>query len=105
MNALHFKTVGFALVALGLLLVCGQAKAASYFVDRNHSTASDSNPGTEASPWLTITKANSALRPGDTVYIKAGTYNNAIIPSSSGLPGQRITYRNFGSDIVTVTET
>jgi hypothetical protein len=34
----------------------------------------NANPGTEAEPWQTITKANQTLAAGDPVYIKAGTY-------------------------------
>ena len=77
-------------------------EAASYYIDTNNSKASDSNPGTEALPWKTITKANQALIPGDTVYIKAGTYTSYIAPNNSGTASNRITYRNYGSDAVTV---
>ena len=33
-----------------------QARAAEYYVDQNHSSASDSNSGTEDLPWLTYYK-------------------------------------------------
>jgi PKD repeat protein len=68
-------------------------EAVGYFVDTNNSGASDSNPGTEALPWKTITKANQVLVPGDTVYIKAGTYTSYIAPARSGTASGRITYK------------
>lgn len=89
------------LVALFLAL---PAAAADYYIDQNASNASDQNPGTAASPWKTIGKANSTLVAGDTVYIKAGTYNDATInPVNSGSSDAlRITYRNYEDDLVTI---
>ncbi len=47
-------------------------------------TGSDSNPGTEEKPWRTIQKAARIVKPGSTVYIKEGVYNEKIIISVSG---------------------
>src|SRR5262245_55577611 len=82
---------------------------ATYYVDKDHPTASDANAGTtEALPWSTISKANRTLRAGDTVYIKKGTYiagtTNYIVPVNSGTANSRITYRNFGTDVVTIQD-
>ena len=77
-------------------------EAPGYYIDTNNPSASDSNPGTASLPWKTITKANQTLVAGDTVYIKAGTYASYIAPSHSGTVSNRITYRAFGSDTVTV---
>ncbi|GAB4388047.1 MAG: hypothetical protein Kow0025_05070 [Thermodesulfovibrionales bacterium] len=82
-----------------------RAGAAEYYVDTNNAGASDSNPGTASQPWKTISKANQTLRAGDTVYIKAGTYNTYIAPSYSGTAAARITYRNYGNDVVTISGT
>jgi len=78
---------------------------ATYYIDTNNASASDSNPGTEALPWKTITKANQTLVAGDTVYIKTGTYTTYIAPANSGKADNRITYRNYGTDIVTISGT
>jgi hypothetical protein len=78
--------------------------AATYYVDGANPSASDSNLGTLAAPWRTIGKANQSVSPGDTVEIKQGTYNEPIIPRTSGTASQRITYRNFGTDRVLITE-
>ena len=85
------------------------AQSATYYVDKNHPNASDANAGTsQLLPWSTITKANATLGAGDTVFIKAGTYtagtNNYVAPGNSGTVNNRITYRNFGTDVVTIQQ-
>ena len=67
----------------------------TYVVDRGHAQASDSNPGSEALPWRTIQHAADVVLAGDTVIVKAGTYNERITFASGtrGAPGQRITFR------------
>jgi hypothetical protein len=92
-------TVGTLLV---MLAISGWAEAIEYYVDQNHPSASDQNPGTVDRPWKTFAKANSTLVAGDVVYVKQGTYNSYIAPANSGSYSNRITYRNFGADTVTV---
>ncbi|MDY0042242.1 MAG: right-handed parallel beta-helix repeat-containing protein, partial [Desulforhabdus sp.] len=65
-------------------------------------SGSDSNPGTAALPWLTIQKAANTLVAGDTVYVKAGTYQERVIPKNSGAVGESITYAAYGNDNVTL---
>jgi hypothetical protein len=57
-------------VGLGLF-AANHALAAEYYVA---TTGSDSNPGTQASPFATLTKGASTAGAGDTVYIRGGTY-------------------------------
>lgn len=84
----------------------GEARSAStpgvtptmYFVDAVNGN--NSNPGTEARPWLTLQKAHGVLQPGQTVLVRAGTYtsttNYTVLGiNRSGAPGLPITYRNF----------
>ena len=87
------------ILAMAFALPCW---ATDYFVDTNHQNANDQNVGTASLPWKTITKANQTLVAGDTVYIKAGTYNTHIAPKNSGNASQRITYKNYGTDTVTI---
>ena len=57
---------------------------------------SDSNPGTEAQPWATIQHAADVLQPGDTVYVRAGTYTEDVeIHVSGSATGGYITFRNY----------
>lgn len=65
----------------------------------------DRNPGSLSEPWRTIRKANEALRPGDTVYVRGGVYeeqspgNAIIVPKYSGAPGKYITYAAYKDEI------
>ena len=47
------------------------------------SSGRDSNPGTDIAPFRTIEKGAAALKPGDTLYVRAGTYIEAL----HGIPG------------------
>ncbi len=81
----------FLLIVLGALMVVPVKNwGTTYYV---RPDGLDSNPGTAAKPWKTISRAAAMLRAGDTVSVAAGTYRERIEPQSSGLPGQPITYR------------
>jgi len=58
-------------VVLGLF-AAKDVLAAEYYVS---PTGSDSNPGTQASPFATLQKANNSAAAGDTVWMRAGTYS------------------------------
>ena len=94
---------GFLLVFVFIVANPLQAQAINYYIDRNHAIASDNNTGTIDRPWKTITKANQTLKAGDTVYIKGGTYSSYINPSRFGTASNRITYRNYGTDVVAIS--
>jgi hypothetical protein len=55
----------------------------------------DANPGTLAQPWRSLQKAADSLVAGDTVYIRAGTYSERVIPRNSGSAGAYITYAAY----------
>ncbi|MFC1558235.1 right-handed parallel beta-helix repeat-containing protein [candidate division KSB1 bacterium] len=74
-----------------------------YYVDQSHSSAGDSNPGTENQPWLTIQHAAQTAREGDTVFIKKGIYTEKVLPAYSGTAENPIVYKNFSKDAVTLT--
>ena len=80
----------------------GTSSAKSYYVAK---TGNDSNPGTEAQPWLTIQKAADTLAAGDTVYIRSGTYNERVTPANSGSAGNYITYAAYPGETVTIDGT
>jgi parallel beta-helix repeat protein len=73
-----------AVLHLWLAALPATCSATMYFVDVNHPTARDSNPGTEALPFKTIGKATSLVNAGDTVFVKAGIYRETVILSRSG---------------------
>ncbi len=57
--------------ALAILSGAGGAAAATYYVA---PAGNDANAGTQAAPWATFAKAQSAAVAGDTVYFRGGAY-------------------------------
>jgi hypothetical protein len=53
--------------------------------------ANDSNPGTSAQPFATISKCASVAIPGDTCHINSGTYRETVVPANSGTASAPIT--------------
>ncbi|MEN6627990.1 MAG: disaggregatase related repeat-containing protein [Candidatus Sumerlaeia bacterium] len=87
-----FKTHVLAIVMAALVL---PARAATYYVS-TESAASNSNTGTEAKPWRTITYAATRAVAGDTVYIKAGNYGNEhVVVANSGSSGKPIVFEGI----------
>ncbi|MBW2526844.1 MAG: right-handed parallel beta-helix repeat-containing protein, partial [Deltaproteobacteria bacterium] len=72
--------------------LAGDASGADYYVDGEHGSASDAGPGTEQAPWLTIQHAADTVAPGDTVFVKAGTYAERVVLSTSGTAGSPIRF-------------
>ena len=68
-------------------------------------SGNDSNPGTLAQPWKTITKAANTLTSGQTVYFRAGTYNERLIPKNSGTKDNYIIFTNYPGEIATIDGT
>jgi len=84
------STAAPALAAvLALALVPhGAALAATYWVS---TEGDDSNPGTSESPWRTIQQAADTIAPGDTVFVREGTYDERVtVPASGTGEGTRI---------------
>jgi Protein of unknown function (DUF1565) len=85
--------ISFAATAAVLLTIIGvpttSAKAATYFVS---TLGSDSNRGSQTTPFRTILKASQVARPGDVVRVLPGTYEGGFVTRSSGTASGRITY-------------
>lgn len=75
MNSTHFQselsTWRLVFAALLALLPAAPLGAAFYYVAPD---GQDANPGTLAAPIGTVQRAQKAAAPGDTVYIRGGTY-------------------------------
>ena len=72
------------LIVFALLVLTLSARAAVFYVA---PAGSDRNPGTEAQPFATLMRAETAASTGDTVLIRGGTYTltNANITRDDGL--------------------
>ena len=90
----------FFIVCIQGLLGIQQVYATNYYVS---TSGSDTNTGTLSTPWKTITKAADKLVAGDTVYIRAGTYKEQVVPKNSGnATNGFITYSAYQGETVTV---
>jgi len=81
------------------------ALGATYYVA---GTGSDSNPGTLSQPFLTFRKSVGLLQPGDTLYIRGGTWTEQIDlqgPNTTGTPGNYITISGYPGETVTIQYT
>ena len=61
------------------------------------------NNGTENSPYNTINYAISKAKPGQTIYLRAGTYNELIDFEESGEENNPITLRNYPGENVIIS--
>jgi hypothetical protein len=59
---------------------------------------SDSNPGTFARPWRTISKAADSVEPNSNVYIRGGTYNEKVVINQSGNRDMRIRFIAYSNE-------
>lgn len=74
-----------------------EAQGTTYIVA---TTGSNSNNGlTVATPFQTIQHAINLVNPGDTIAVRAGTYNQSLIASRPGLSTARITLRGYADEM------
>ncbi len=92
--------------AVVMVAISSMAHAATWYVATN---GNDANEGSKDKPFATLQRANDAVEPGDTVYIRGGTYKmpskqiarfegvfaRVVCLDKSGLPDRRIHYRAF----------
>jgi Pel9A-like, right handed beta helix region len=95
---MRWRSLSSCLVAAIALAIASQASGAEYFVATN---GSDSNPGTLALPFASITRGQQAATAGDTVWLRGGTYQytaglgapaNAVLFNKSGTSTKPINY-------------
>jgi hypothetical protein len=63
----------------------------------------DANTGSLSAPFRTIQRAANLAGPGDTVFIRGGTYRETVRPSRSGSGGEPIVFRPYDNETVTVS--
>jgi hypothetical protein len=69
------------MLAVLCLWTAGRLTAAEYWVSPH---GNDASAGTQESPWQTLSKAAAVAAPGDTVFLRTGTYNETLRPAKSG---------------------
>ena len=92
-----FRKPAFVLfLGLTLVLLSPALLGATYHVATD---GLDSNPGTEAAPWLSLQHAVDNVDPGDEILVHAGSYPGARV-ENSGAPGAYITLRAADGEAV-----
>jgi Right handed beta helix region/Pel9A-like, right handed beta helix region len=81
-----------AILSLSLWTTAPTAEAATYHVS---PSGSDSGSGTLTSPFKTIQHAANIVNPGDTVYVRGGTYYQRVSLTRSGSSAGYITFQNY----------
>jgi len=95
---MHSQFKWLLTTALMILCVTGPARADEFYLS---TTGDDLNPGSLTLPFASLQRAQQAVSPGDTVWIRGGVYNftagtgaseNAVLFNKSGSAGNRINY-------------
>ncbi|NIP93588.1 MAG: hypothetical protein GWO24_09075, partial [Akkermansiaceae bacterium] len=97
--------VKWDLIGLGVLrLLTGSAGGADLFVSPD---GDDASPGTIAAPFATVQRAAETAQPGDTLFLRGGTYRERVDFSSgegnSGTPGNEIVVKPYAGEPVTLS--
>lgn len=85
-------------ITILLILVVTISNATNYYLS---PTGSDSNPGTLAAPYWTLNKAWTVIAPGDTVFMRGGSYNYTamqFLTGKSGNASNNIVIRPYASE-------
>ena len=80
------------------LLACGAASAHWYVAP----TGNDANNGSKRKPLKTIAAALQRVNPGDTVFLREGSYGEFVVPTRSGKPGKMITLKSYPGEIAKI---
>jgi hypothetical protein len=62
----------------------------------------DAHPGTEDKPWRTINAALKHLEPGDTLYLRGGSYFENVYCAVAGKPDAPITISSFPGELAVI---
>ena len=87
------------LVLVTLTMTSLPVWAGTYYVS---ISGDDDNPGSLAEPYATINYALATLKPGDTLYLRGGTYFEEVEAERSGTSSQPITIAGYKNEQVTI---
>ncbi len=68
-----------------------------FFVDA--ARGNDTNAGSERAPWKSLAHATRRLKPGDTLYLRGGTYYEKVALTLSGTTNAPITISSFPGEM------
>ncbi len=76
------------------------ADGPAFFVDTNQGN--DDNDGSKSLPWKTIAHSAGKLKPGDTLYLRGGTFYEPVQVTLTGEAQRPITLRSFPGELVVI---
>ncbi|HMD88616.1 MAG TPA: right-handed parallel beta-helix repeat-containing protein [Anaerolineaceae bacterium] len=88
--------------AIGSFKSVVSAAGITYYVS---PTGLDSNPGTLSQPFKTVQKGVNSLAAGNTLYLRGGTYHEAIIESGSGSSSAPIVISSYPGETAIIDGT
>src|SRR5437016_586929 len=92
-----WRIARLSFLLLGLFSLAAVTHAATYYVA---PSGSNSNPGTLAAPFATLQKAHDIANPGDTIYMRGGTYTSPQVDiSRNGSSGNYINVLNYAGEV------
>ncbi len=80
-------------------LATAPSLAATYYVSNK---GSDTSPGSITSPWKTLQKAASSLKPGDIAYARSGTYKERVTVNVSGTAAAPISFASYPGETAVI---
>jgi chitodextrinase len=90
-----WRLARFSVLLLGTSSLVTATQAATYYVS---PSGSDASSGTLAAPFATLQRAVNLVNPGDTIYMRGGTYllsDSGVQTSRSGSNGSYISVFNY----------
>ncbi|MFY0625411.1 MAG: right-handed parallel beta-helix repeat-containing protein [Reichenbachiella sp.] len=100
---IHLKCIKeklFASLIIFAIISSSTVFAREIYVTKN---GNDTNDGSHANPYLTISKAAAVAVAGDIVYIGKGTYEETLTPANSGSAGNPIVFQSIQGEKVIIT--
>lgn len=97
-HILHTRCLCFA--ALAALACAAPVRGRDWFVATNGSDAAD---GSLAAPFRTLSRGTDALAPGDTLYLRGGTYRETLQPRRSGTEAAPLLIAAYSNEAATLS--
>ena len=89
---------------LGMLALCVNARAADFYASPTGTSSTAAGTGTFANPWNlgTALAHPAAVHPGDTIWLRGGTYRGTFASYLTGTSGAPIKVRQYPSERATL---
>ncbi|MCF6278791.1 MAG: T9SS type A sorting domain-containing protein [Flavobacteriaceae bacterium] len=101
-NKIKLKFTSMMTIVFALFIYSSANGQNTYWVSNNGSASwsnAQSSSPLSGSSAASLATANDNIQPGDTVFVRGGTYNRSIDPSTSGTANAKITYKGYNSEM------